>query len=198
MPERADYPDGRAYNEAVAAEFRANGKLLTGDFAGRDLLLLTTIGAKSGKPHTTPLGFTLLNDRVMVSAGAGGQANNPAWYHNLVANPEVTVEMPGRTFQARATPTAGEEREAIAAERIKTNAGARAGVRLSPRRLTPRRLLDAVRAARECREGARRVSRAYAQAGGQVAAADAIEALGQADRSWRPFGPGQRDSPYPE
>jgi MGT family glycosyltransferase len=55
---------------------------------------------------------------------------------------------------------------------------ARAGVRVSPRRLTPERLLDAVRGARECREGARRVSRAYAQAGGQVAAADAIEALG--------------------
>ena len=123
MPVRADYPDGRAYNEAVATEFRANGKLLTGDFASRDLLLLTTIGAKSGKPHMTPMGFTLLNGRILVSAGAGGQPNNPAWYHNLVANPEVTVEMPGRTFQAIATPTEGEERDAIAAERIKTNAG---------------------------------------------------------------------------
>jgi deazaflavin-dependent oxidoreductase (nitroreductase family) len=123
MPERADYPDGRTYNEAVAAEFRANGKLLTGDFAGRDLLILTTIGAKSGQSHTTPLGYTVLNDRILVSAGAGGQPKNPAWYHNLVANPEVTVEIPERTFQARATPTVGEEREAIAAERIKTNAG---------------------------------------------------------------------------
>jgi deazaflavin-dependent oxidoreductase (nitroreductase family) len=123
VPSREDFSDGRAYNDAVTEEFRANGGQVTGDFAGRDLLILTTTGAKSGKPHVTPLGYTMLNGRMLVSAGAGGQPNNPAWYHNLVANPVVTVEIPGETFQARAVPTVGEEREAIAAERLKTNAG---------------------------------------------------------------------------
>lgn len=122
MPVRSDYEDGRAYNAAVAAEFRANGAV-TGDFAGRDMLLLTTTGAKSGQPHLTPLGVTFIDGRMLISAGAGGQPNNPDWYHNLVANPIVTVELPGRTFQARATVTEGDEREALAAERIKTNAG---------------------------------------------------------------------------
>jgi deazaflavin-dependent oxidoreductase (nitroreductase family) len=124
MPSRAEFDDGRAYNEAVTAEFRATGSV-TGDFAGRDLLILTTTGAKSGRPHVTPLGYTLINGRMLVSAGAGGQPNNPAWYYNLVAHPEVTIEIPGRTFQALAVVTAGEERERIAAERLKTNAGFR-------------------------------------------------------------------------
>lgn len=124
MPTRADYPDGRAYNEAVATEFRANGAV-TGDFAGRNLLLLTTTGAKSGRAHVTPLGYTLIGERILISAGAGGQANNPDWYHNLVADPEVTVELPGDTFKARAVVTEGEERQRLGEERIKTNANFR-------------------------------------------------------------------------
>jgi deazaflavin-dependent oxidoreductase (nitroreductase family) len=124
MPLREDFDDSSAYNKATAQELRETGDV-TGDFQGRRILILTTIGAKSAKPHETPLGYTVLNDRIMVSAGAGGADKNPAWYHNLVANPEVKVEIPKATFQAIATVTAGEEREAIAAERIKNNAGFR-------------------------------------------------------------------------
>jgi len=122
MPLREEYPDPREYNLATAKELRETGDV-TGDFAGRTILILTTVGAKSGRRHETPLGYTDLNGRILVSAGAGGSDKHPAWYHNLVANSEVTVEIPGRTFQAIATPTEGEEYAAIAADRLKTNAG---------------------------------------------------------------------------
>lgn len=120
MPVRADFPDGRAYNEAVTAEFRSTGAV-TGDFAGRNLLILTTTGARSGRPHAVPLGYTDIGGRILVSAAAGGAPNHPDWYHNLVAHPEVTVELPGETFQGRAVVTAGEERRALGEERAKTN-----------------------------------------------------------------------------
>ncbi len=123
MPLREDFDDTQLFNEATAKELRETGDV-TGDFAGRNLLILTTTGAKSGKPHMTPLGYTVLNGRILVSAGAGGADKHPAWYYNLLANPEVQVEIP-TAFTARATVTEGEEREAIAAERIKTNAGFR-------------------------------------------------------------------------
>jgi deazaflavin-dependent oxidoreductase (nitroreductase family) len=122
MPLREDYPDPREFNLATAKELRETGDV-TGDFAGREILILTTTGAKTGNRHETPLGYTNLSGRIMVSAGAGGADKNPAWYHNLVANPEVTVEIPGRTFQATATPLVGEEYALIAADRLKTNAG---------------------------------------------------------------------------
>ncbi len=122
MPLREEYPDPREFNLATAKELRETGDV-TGDFAGRTILILTTTGAKTGNRHETPLGYTDLNGRILVSAGAGGADKNPAWYHNLVANAEVTVEIPGRIFQAIATPTEGEEYAAIAADRLKTNAG---------------------------------------------------------------------------
>jgi deazaflavin-dependent oxidoreductase (nitroreductase family) len=124
MPLREDYPDPREYNLATAKELRETGDV-TGDFAGRTILILTTTGAKSGKLHETPLGYTDLDGRILVSAGAGGADKHPAWYHNLVANPEVTVEIPGRTFQATATASEGDEYKAIAAHRMETNAGFR-------------------------------------------------------------------------
>jgi deazaflavin-dependent oxidoreductase (nitroreductase family) len=120
LPSRADFSDSRAYNEAVTAEFRATGAV-TGDFAGRNLLLLTTTGAKSGRSHVVPLGYTEIDGRILVSAAAGGAPNHPDWYHNLVAQPEVTVELPGETFRARAVVTAGEERRALGEERARTN-----------------------------------------------------------------------------
>jgi deazaflavin-dependent oxidoreductase (nitroreductase family) len=121
MPQRADFPEGRDYNKAVAEEFRANDGQVTGDFAGRNLLLLTTTGARSGRPHVTPLGYSLDGDRLVVSAAAGGAPNHPDWYHNLVADPIVTVELGTETFQARATVSSGAERQRLGAERARTN-----------------------------------------------------------------------------
>ncbi len=101
------------YNQSLIEEFRATNGKVTGDFAGRPLLLLTTTGAKSGQPRTMPLVYTTDSDRIVVIASKGGAPTNPDWYHNLVANPVATVELPGETFQARATVVEGAERERL-------------------------------------------------------------------------------------
>src|SRR5947209_5369720 len=102
------------WNQAVVDEFRANGGKVGGMWEGRPLLLLTTTGAKTGRRHTTPLMYNTDGDRLLVFATKGGAPNHPSWYHNLVANPTVTVEHGGETFEARAVPiTGGEERDRL-------------------------------------------------------------------------------------
>jgi deazaflavin-dependent oxidoreductase (nitroreductase family) len=104
---------GSDFNKALIEEFRANGGTVTGPFAGRPVVILTTTGAKSGQPRTIPLVYTTDGDRIVIIASKGGAPTNPDWYHNLVANPIVTVELPGDTFQARATVVEGEERKRL-------------------------------------------------------------------------------------
>jgi len=94
-------------NQQLIEEFRANGRRLT----GRPLLLLTTTGARTGRPHTTPMMFVEDRDRVLVIASAAGAPRHPAWYHNLVTNPAVTVERDGETYAATAVPLTGEDRD---------------------------------------------------------------------------------------
>jgi deazaflavin-dependent oxidoreductase (nitroreductase family) len=101
------------FNQNLIDEFRANDGTVTGVFAGRPVVLLTTTGAKSGKQHTSPLVYTTDGDNLVIIASKGGAPTNPAWYHNLVANPVVTVELPGTTYQARARIAEGEERERL-------------------------------------------------------------------------------------
>jgi deazaflavin-dependent oxidoreductase (nitroreductase family) len=101
------------YNQDLIAQFRANGGTVTGQFAHSPLLLLTTTGAKSGQPRTTPLVYTRDGDRLVIIASKGGAPTNPDWYHNLVAHPEATVELPGETFQVQATVPQGEERQRL-------------------------------------------------------------------------------------
>jgi deazaflavin-dependent oxidoreductase (nitroreductase family) len=95
-------------NDPVIAEFRANG----GNVKGRQwpVLLLTTTGAKSGLPRVTPLNYTTDGDRLVVIASKGGSPTHPDWYHNLIAHPEVTIEVGDGTFRARATPAVEPER----------------------------------------------------------------------------------------
>jgi deazaflavin-dependent oxidoreductase (nitroreductase family) len=76
-------------------------------------VLLTTTGAKSGKPHTTPLVYLQDGDRVVVFASMGGAPKNPAWYHNLRAHPEVTVEVGTEKYSAHASVVTGDERDAL-------------------------------------------------------------------------------------
>src|ERR1039457_4288651 len=109
MPER----DRGSQNQQVIAEFRANGGVVGGYFAGIPLLLLTTTGAKSGRPHTTPLSYLADGGRCIVFAAAGGAPASPDWYHNLIANPSVTVEAGTEVFDATAAVTTGEERDAL-------------------------------------------------------------------------------------
>jgi deazaflavin-dependent oxidoreductase (nitroreductase family) len=104
------------YNRAVIEEFRANAGRVGGRWEGRDLLLLTTKGRRSGRPHTTPIVYARDGDRLLVYASKGGAPQHPDWYLNLVANPEVTVEVGVERFTASATPLEGEERDRRFAE----------------------------------------------------------------------------------
>jgi deazaflavin-dependent oxidoreductase (nitroreductase family) len=101
------------FNAGVIAEFRANGGKLGGPFAGAPLVLLTTTGAKTGRRLTTPLMYTTDGDRVVVIASKGGAPTSPGWYHNLVANPKVTVEIGGESFEANAVVPTGAERDRL-------------------------------------------------------------------------------------
>ena len=90
------------WNKAVVEEFRANGGKVA-QFADRELLLLHTTGAKSGQLRINPLVYSTDGDRLMVVASKGGAPTNPDWYYNVVANPQVTVEVGTEQFQAQAT-----------------------------------------------------------------------------------------------
>ncbi|MGE0057317.1 MAG: nitroreductase family deazaflavin-dependent oxidoreductase [Dehalococcoidia bacterium] len=100
-------------NRAVIDEFRANGGRVTLHPATDGLVLLTTTGAKSGRQHTTPLAYHRDGDRIIVVASKGGAPENPAWFHNLRANPTVTVEVGSEKFEAHASVAEGEERDRL-------------------------------------------------------------------------------------
>jgi deazaflavin-dependent oxidoreductase (nitroreductase family) len=94
--------DLKAYNTRIIEEFRANRGKVGGEFEGAPLLLLTTIGAKSGHVRTNPLAYLVDDNRYVVIASYAGAPSNPPWYHNLQANPNVTVEVGTQRFAARA------------------------------------------------------------------------------------------------
>ena len=101
-----------AYNQGVIREFRANhGVVSQPPFP---ILLLTTTGARTGRSATVPLGFAVDNNgRVFVIASKAGAPRHPAWFHNVRANPSVTVELGDRSFQAQAVVTEGDERDRL-------------------------------------------------------------------------------------
>ncbi len=101
------------FNRRLIEEFRENGGKVGGQFANAPLLLLTTTGAKSGRAHTTPLAYTKDGDRLVVLASKAGAPNNPAWYHNLIAHPEVTIELGSERFKVKAVITTGEDRQRL-------------------------------------------------------------------------------------
>jgi len=105
--------DMNDFNRKLIQEFRANGGKVGGQFASSPLAVFTMTGAKSGRPREIPLVYTTDGDRLVVIASKGGAPTNPDWYHNLVANPEVKVELPGETYQGRAVEQTGEERDRL-------------------------------------------------------------------------------------
>ncbi|MFF4743447.1 nitroreductase/quinone reductase family protein [Streptomyces sp. NPDC047980] len=112
------------FNQQVIDEFRAHRGRVGGYFEGARLLLLTTTGARSGAPHTTPVGYLADGgDRVLVIASAGGSPKHPDWYHNIVANPRLTVEDGVFTYEARAVILDGEERERAFARAVEADPG---------------------------------------------------------------------------
>jgi len=109
------------YNTQIIEEFRASAGKVGGSWEGRDLLLVTTTGRKSGKQYTTPIVYTRDGDRLLVYASQGGAPTHPDWYLNLEADPHVVVEVGDELYDATATPLEGAERDrefAAQAERI--------------------------------------------------------------------------------
>ena len=90
-------------NMAIIQEFRANAGKVGGPFAGKSLLLLHTIGAKSGQARINPVACIRDGDRFVIIASKGGAPTNPDWYYNILANPLVSVETGTKQFQARAS-----------------------------------------------------------------------------------------------
>ncbi len=94
--------DMQEFNKSIIEEFRTNGGAVGGQFAGTPLLLLSTTGAKSGLARVNPLAYLIDGDRQIIIASFAGSPNNPPWYYNLLANPEVDVEVGSERFTARA------------------------------------------------------------------------------------------------
>ena len=101
------------FNTQVIEEFRANGGKVGGPFEGAPMILMQTIGAKSGQVRTIPLVYSTDGDRLVVIASKGGAPTNPDWYFNLVTHPEITVEVGAETFKVNATEVHGEERDRL-------------------------------------------------------------------------------------
>ena len=101
------------FNARIIEEFRSNGGKVGGPFAGAPILLLTTTGAKTGKQRTNPLAYLPDGERVVVFASKAGAPTNPDWYHNLVAQPDVTIEVDGETRPVRARVMQGAERDEL-------------------------------------------------------------------------------------
>jgi deazaflavin-dependent oxidoreductase (nitroreductase family) len=112
-----------SFNLSVIDEFRANGGRVGGPFEGGDLLLLTTTGALTGRPHTVPLGYVRAEGLLLVVASAAGAPEHPQWYRNLLAHPVVRVELGTDTFDAIAVPTEGAHRERLFAAVVRSAPG---------------------------------------------------------------------------
>jgi deazaflavin-dependent oxidoreductase (nitroreductase family) len=100
-------------NPPIIEEFRANGGKVGGPFAGKSMLLLETIGAKSHQPRINPVGYMKEGDAFVVIASKGGAHTNPDWYHNILAHPEVWLEVGTERFRAHATVPEQEERDRL-------------------------------------------------------------------------------------
>lgn len=105
-------------NTGVIAEFRANGGQCGGRWEGNPMILLTTVGARSGQARTSPLTYTTDGDRLVVIASRAGDDRHPDWYHNLVANPAVTVELGTERFEANAVVADEPERTRLLDARV--------------------------------------------------------------------------------
>ena len=101
------------WNAKVIEEFRANEGKVGGWFEDKTVLILHTTGARSGLERVTPLVYREESNRVFIFASKGGSHSHPDWYHNLQADPSVTVEIGAETSPARAIEIVGDERDAI-------------------------------------------------------------------------------------
>lgn len=103
----------QAAHRQLISDLREHGEARSGMWTGRQALLLNTIGARSGVERTTPLAYSEDAGRYVVTASKGGAPTHPAWYHNLLANPEASVEVGGRKVRVVASLAEGEERRRL-------------------------------------------------------------------------------------
>ena len=104
----------RAFNRVLIDQFRANGGRLSGPMEGRQLMLLTTKGARSGEQRTVVIGYRPHGAAFAVIASDNGAPKSPAWYHNLIADPTATAEVGPDKFKVRARVAGPEERPELA------------------------------------------------------------------------------------
>jgi deazaflavin-dependent oxidoreductase (nitroreductase family) len=100
-------------NQGVITEFRANQGKVGGPMEGMPIVLITMTGAKTGRTLIRPLCYSRDGDRIVIIASYGGAPHNPPWYHNLVANPVVTVEVGNEKYKATAAQVSGAERQRL-------------------------------------------------------------------------------------
>ena len=109
-----DDPNELSGNDRIMADVREHGGQVTiGRLAGSNLLIMTSVGARTGKPRSNPIGYTRDGDRYVLVGSNSGGSTTPLWVANVRANPVVTVEAAGETFKARATVTEGAERRRL-------------------------------------------------------------------------------------
>jgi deazaflavin-dependent oxidoreductase (nitroreductase family) len=106
-------PEINDFNQKIIDEFRANEGKVGGMFEGAPVLLLTSTGAKSGQQRTTPVVYQPDGERMVIFASKAGAPENPAWFHNLRANPAATVEVGTDTVEVEAIVTDGDERQRL-------------------------------------------------------------------------------------
>jgi deazaflavin-dependent oxidoreductase (nitroreductase family) len=111
------------FNRNLVEDVRQHGKPTSGPFLGRDVLILTTKGARSGEERTTPLVYTQDHGHLVIVASKGGAPTHPHWFHNLKANPLVTVETGHDKFEARANVIDGDEYERLYKQHADINPG---------------------------------------------------------------------------
>jgi len=101
------------FNQAIISEFRANSGKVGGPFSDASMLLLHTLGAKSKQARINPLVYTKDGDNYVIIASKGGAPTNPDWYYNIVAHPDVTIEVGSERIQVHATIPEGAERDRL-------------------------------------------------------------------------------------
>ena len=111
--------DAASLNARTIAEFRANHGLVGGGFAGAPLLLLHTVGARSGAPRINPMMYLPDGRRYLVFASKAGSDRNPDWYHNLLAHPDARIEVGEQTLTVRGEELHGAERDEFFAEQAR-------------------------------------------------------------------------------
>ncbi|WP_329275314.1 nitroreductase/quinone reductase family protein [Streptomyces sp. NBC_00691] len=188
-------------NRQVIEEFRANGGRVGGMFEGAALLLLTTTGARSGRAHTNPAVYVRDGARLLVFASNAGGPKHPAWFHNLSADPYVTVELgtPEGTverFGATAVVTEGEERDRLYAEQAERDSGF-AAYQAATDRVIPVVALHRVDLGDPARHRAiaDHLVKVHAELRSELAALR--EGLGSAAEAADPAGAAVRDTPTP-